>query len=200
MTEHKDIITQDEHAQLDRRNLLKGMAWSAPVVLAVSLPKHAQATNEQAINEEEVFQQTYFFEIIGDTPGVDTPGYWYRAYCIEVIGDMYTMTYRNRLYTVVVTNDGSGSGEVINDYNLIYTAPPASIGTPVTLTSGCSNVADLPEAASSLTFTVVTADINEAGIVPAGGSEPFMFPAGPCELKMEYLSEDDLTMEDCINP
>lgn len=43
-TKGNDIHSQEEQTEFNRRKLLKSAAWSAPVVLAISLPKHAQAT------------------------------------------------------------------------------------------------------------------------------------------------------------
>ncbi len=44
MIKHNENLPKQEQTKLTRRNLLKSAAWSAPAVVAVSLPQHAQAT------------------------------------------------------------------------------------------------------------------------------------------------------------
>ncbi len=53
MIKDNEITAQEEQTESSRRKLLKGAAWSAPVVLAVSLPIHGQATNAEEQPEQE---------------------------------------------------------------------------------------------------------------------------------------------------
>ncbi len=153
MTMNKNQMTQQQ-PESSRRNLLKGAAWSAPVVLAISLPKHAQATKATEVTT------TYFLE-----DGVEGLTY---TVCIEVIDDMYTLTY---------------SEGIIDIYRVVFTGEPAAVGSPVTLNTSCTS-----EEFTPVDATLLSVDENEA-ILDLGGMTPgslfTSIPAAPCATPAE---------------